>query len=567
MTRRVFTIVTLVVAVLIAAPVEAQEGDEPSEGGYVLEGDLVPEEAVPGPGPDPAGAIPILSVAPESGSLCYDIRWDQIDPLTGFIIRLGYPEESASIEVDFALTPPDELDASSSAEGFVAGCVESEPELLEFIANEPDFSHITVYSADYPQGAAGGFLRLISGPGFEPEEHDEEPIDAVTTVLVAPLTPEHVLPEAPDIDGSGNAVLEVTPLFDTVCWDITWDLDETVTEIHLHPGGIEEIDPEEFRLDFIKEARTFGGEVESDLTTGCISVTHVVDFFGLVEEPEGHYIDLHTDQQPDGALRGQLIQEDEFVTAIDEGHEHEEEEAGRGLVDYVPHLLALVGLMGATIFAIYTFRKSRDLYDSPSRGAAAAAAVSYALLLASAVIMLLDSVLAPESGLCGDSDRFAALGLVLAGAGLVVAGGAIALAGSHPPLRRVAIAVALGAAAAMVAWVIWAPAGGCTTHGDVEPDEHAPTITETSGPLDCAERVSMHGDPVQEFEGFATHEEAVAASAASELGTAKHYQDDEWIIEMDGRIVAMVTVGDWQEGRYVVFDTEICSDVEHLLGF
>jgi len=59
---------------------------------------------------------------------------------------------------------------------------------------------------------------------------------------------------------------------------------------------------------------------------------------------------MHTDHQQDGTLRGQLIQEDEFVTAIDEGHEHEDEDSGRDLVDYVPHLLALVGLAGVTIF-------------------------------------------------------------------------------------------------------------------------------------------------------------------------------------------------------------------------
>lgn len=77
----------------------------------------------------------------------------------------------------------------------------------------------------------------------------------------------------------------------------------------------------------------------------------------------------------------------------------------------------------------------------------------------------------------------------------------------------------------------------------------------------------MHGDPDEGQAGFATPEEAVAGSAAGTLGAATHYEDADWLIEVDGRIVARVTVGSWQGDRYVVFGTEVCSDVESQLGF
>ena len=51
MTRRVFTIVTLVVAVLIAAPAQAHDDDEPSEGGYASKATWFPRRPCPVRGP------------------------------------------------------------------------------------------------------------------------------------------------------------------------------------------------------------------------------------------------------------------------------------------------------------------------------------------------------------------------------------------------------------------------------------------------------------------------------------------------------------------------------------
>ena len=571
------TAVAFGAALLAGTPVAlAHQDEEPSsENEYIIEGDLVPEEAVPGHGPIEAGVFPVFAISPQQGSLCYDIRWDAIDPLTSLIIRLGYPEEFDAIEVELDPAPEDIFEGS----GFVDGCIESEPELLEFLANEPGDSHATVYSADYPDGAAGGFLYVTGVPGLDEEEHEEDEPEAVpTSVLVAPLNPEHVVPDPPAIAGSGEAQLEVTPYYNQICWEIDFDLDEDTTAIHLHVGGIGEVDPEEFRLDLVQEARHFGGTVESNHVEGCISVFHVVDFIALVENPERHYVDVHTESYPEGALRGQLTLVDEFDTEplTDDHQEPEEEtepftddhqepeEEGRSLGSLVPHLIALLSLLGVTIFALYTFRRSRGLYDPPSPASVAAAAVSYAFLFVATMLMVLDTVLAPQSGLCGDYDRFATLGLVVALAGVLIGAAAAVLAGRNPPLRIVAIALIVGGAVVMLAWFLWVPPQGCSIHGDI--DEEGGTAITAPGDLACEETVSIHGDPADDFEGYPTPEEAIANTLVAGIGTPVPSDNGDWLIILDGRTIARVTVDTWQGDRYAVFDHEVCSDIAAEIG-
>jgi len=585
------TAVAFGAALLAVTPVAlAHEDEQPSSGDeYIIEGDLVPEEAVPGHGPIEAAVFPVFAISPQQGSLCYDIRWDAMDPLTSLIIRLGYPEEFDAIEIELDPAPEDIFEGS----GFVGGCIDSEPELLEFLAKEAESSHATVYSRDYPNGAAGGFLHVTDLPGLDEEEHEEDEPDSIAvSVLVAPLTPEHVVPDPPGIAGSGEARLDVTLYYDQICWQIDFDLDEDTTAMHLHVGGIGEVDPEGFRLDLVQEARQFGGTVESNYVEGCISVFHVVDFFALVENPEGHYVDVHTESHPEGALRGQLTLVDEFETEpftddhqepeeetepfTDDHQEPEEEtepftddhqepeEEGRSLGSLVPHLIALLSLLGVTIFALYTFRRSRGLYDPPSPASVAAAAVSYAFLFVAAMLMVLDTVFAPESGLCSDFERFATLGLVLALAGVLIGAAAAVLAGGTPPLRSVAIALIVGGAVVMLAWFLWIPPQGCSSHGDI--DEEGGTTITAPGDLACDETVSIHGDPAEGFEGYATPEEAIANSLVAGIGTHVPSDNGDWVIILDGRTIARVTVDTWQGDRYAVFDHEVCSDVAAEIG-
>ena len=39
----------------------------------------------------------------------------------------------------------------------------------------------------------------------------------------------------------------------------------------------------------------------------------------------------------------------------------------------------------------------------------------------------------------------------------------------------------------------------------------------------------------------------------------------DWLIEVDGFILGRVTVGSWQGDRFVVFDHELCDELEGML--
>lgn len=571
-------VVTSFAGVVLDATPGWADGVVPEPGtAYVLEGELTPDQAIPGPGPDSAGAFPTFIVSPEQGTLCYDIGWNQMDAPTDFAVRLGLEPEPLDevdvtevdvIEVDFAVSAPTEFEAGP-ASGFVAGCLDVETDPLDFLVHEAELSHVTLYTQEHPQGAVGGFLRVVSWPESDPDEfEDEGPFEAVTSVLFASLDVEQVVPTRPDAVGSGEAMLEVTPDLEQMCWDITWDLDSPATVIHLHVSGAGDVDGETFRFDFLREARHFGGTVRSDAVEGCIVVFHVVDFRALVADPEGHYIDIHTEADPDGALRGQLSLETDFVTTI-EPHDHEED-SGRGPVDLVPHGAALLAVLGVTVSGVATLRRSRGLYDPPPASAVAATVSAFAALVVAAALMILDVWFAPAgdgTALCSDYDRYGALGMSLTVLAIIGAGVAVVMTRRRPSLDRVAIGLLLGAVVVAIAWFLWIPPQGCAEHDDVEHFDSAAILDLADDLLDCTDRVSVHSDPDHTFEGYATPEEAVAATRAGELGAAKHYEGRDWLIEVDGQIVAIVTADDWNDDRFVAFDMELCSDMAKRLSF
>lgn len=571
MQRTLTLVLTVAVAGLIAAPALAHEDeDEPpgdSGGAYVLQGELLPEGAVPGPGPESAHAFPQLTVVPGEGSLCYEIGWAQMDPITGFVIRLGYPEDFEAINIDFGSSPPDEVEAFD-VEGTVYGCAEAEPDLLDFLAHEAEFSHMTVHTAGYPEGAAGGELWLVEEPGFDEDTQDEGPVEAETFVLVAELSHNQVVPRPDDLEGYGFARLDVTPEFSEVCWEVDWEDPEPVTGVHLHIGSDGDVDPRQ-DFDLYKEAQTFGGVAQPGYTQGCVAVFDLMDFWLLADAPESHYIDIHTDAHPDGVLRGQLTLEEIYVSSSDEGHVHGD--SRRSFADYLPAIVGLVVLLTVTIFIVVTLVRSRGLFSDPPAGAAAAIASAFTVLALGVVLIGVD-LLEGEEGIVGCAqDAYYLVGLVLAlaGVGLAVAGAVGA--GPHPPLRATGIMVAVGTVAVAIGWFLWVPLHGCLDFaGNDDIDEHATTTTIVDGhadfmpgALDCGDTIVIHGDPEPSFQGFATPEEAVAGSMLGQLA-GEPIGDDQWLLYLGERPVALATISSWSGSRFVVFDLEVCEDVAEM---
>lgn len=88
-------------------------------------------------------------------------------------------------------------------------------------------------------------------------------------------------------DGTGSAELEINSDENQICYDISLEGVENVKAAHIHSGTEDEAGPVLVNLEY--------PEGEDDGALEDIS-----------EEPAGFYVNVHSEQYPDGAVRGQL---------------------------------------------------------------------------------------------------------------------------------------------------------------------------------------------------------------------------------------------------------------------
>ena len=111
------------------------------------------------------------------------------------------------------------------------------------------------------------------------------------------LTGEAEEPGPGDPDGSGTAHVLVVPAANLVCYRLTWqNLEAPVWGAHIHVGTED----------------TSGGVVVPLFmgmfagTGSYQSCTRDADADAIAANPENYYVNIHTDEFPAGAIRGQL---------------------------------------------------------------------------------------------------------------------------------------------------------------------------------------------------------------------------------------------------------------------
>lgn len=99
-----------------------------------------------------------------------------------------------------------------------------------------------------------------------------------------------------DTDGSGKAEITVSDELDQVCWDLN-DVRGIgpITAAHIHRGAAGTNGPPVFTLNRANE----GGY------KGCTEASEFVQEF-LGSNPGAFYVNVHTAEFPNGAIRGQL---------------------------------------------------------------------------------------------------------------------------------------------------------------------------------------------------------------------------------------------------------------------
>jgi hypothetical protein len=122
-------------------------------------------------------------------------------------------------------------------------------------------------------------------------------VAASQIVFVAELTGAAEVPDPGDPDGIGQAQISVSPAEGIVCWTLTIEGTDAATAAHVHVGDAGVAGA------VVVPIGTPDGNGESQ---DCSSGHDPVALQSIADDPEGHYVNIHTGAFSDGALRGQL---------------------------------------------------------------------------------------------------------------------------------------------------------------------------------------------------------------------------------------------------------------------
>ncbi len=114
-------------------------------------------------------------------------------------------------------------------------------------------------------------------------------------LLTTTLTGEQEVPVPGDPDGIGFATVTVNPGQGVLCYELSVSGIAPATAAHLHEAPFGEVGPVVVTL----EAPTDG------FSSGCIDVGRVLAK-DILKNPADYYVNVHNDEFPAGALRGQL---------------------------------------------------------------------------------------------------------------------------------------------------------------------------------------------------------------------------------------------------------------------
>lgn len=98
-------------------------------------------------------------------------------------------------------------------------------------------------------------------------------------------------------DASGSATIEINSDQNEICYEISLEGAEGANAAHIHSG--DEGESGDVVVDLVYEGDDSGAE-------GCVEDVEESVLEEISEEPEGHYLNVHSEDLPDGAARAQL---------------------------------------------------------------------------------------------------------------------------------------------------------------------------------------------------------------------------------------------------------------------
>jgi hypothetical protein len=116
-----------------------------------------------------------------------------------------------------------------------------------------------------------------------------------TSTFYARMTGDQVVPNPGPPGARGNAQFDVNPAEHRVCFNLSYQGIDHPTSGHIHRGRRDEAGPVAVDL-----------RLEANGNQGCVGAPYGV-LRAMQADPHGFYVNLHTKEFPDGAMRGQLV--------------------------------------------------------------------------------------------------------------------------------------------------------------------------------------------------------------------------------------------------------------------
>ena len=264
-------------AALTFASAAAADGGGGNGGGRRLSATLTGAAEVPGPGDLDGSGTVVLRVRPGRDQVCFDIHVSAITlPATAAHIHQAPVGVAGGIVV--TLGTPD-------VTGNASGCVSAAPDLLRAIKQNPSAYYVNVHTTDLPNGALRGQLATSSGQAQG------------SSTFQTSLRGKDEVPGPGDSDGSGSATITVDPTLNQVCFTIhVSSITLPAAAAHIHQGVTGVAGP---------VVVTLAPPDATGSSIGCVVVTpDLVN--AILANPSGYYVNVHTTDFPNGALRGQL---------------------------------------------------------------------------------------------------------------------------------------------------------------------------------------------------------------------------------------------------------------------
>lgn len=147
-----------------------------------------------------------------------------------------------------------------------------------------------------PRGAT---IKVISPPELanNDDKGEDDDDNGEARVLTAQLSGEAEVPGPGDPDGGGMARITLRPDQREVCFELSVSNIEPATAAHIHEGPEGVAGPVVVPLD---PSPTEGS------SSGCVSDVDTALIRNILQNPKQYYVNVHNEEFPDGAIRGQL---------------------------------------------------------------------------------------------------------------------------------------------------------------------------------------------------------------------------------------------------------------------